>query len=52
MTISTYATGPANLVIPTAGLPVPAACQNEAETRDIDRPQDDNETGPDQHRSS
>jgi hypothetical protein len=30
---------------------VPAACQNGAETRDIDQHQDDNETGPDQHRS-
>jgi hypothetical protein len=32
--------------------PVPAACQNEAETGDIDRHQDDNETGPGQHLSS
>jgi hypothetical protein len=29
--------------------PVPATCQNRAETGDIGRNQDDNETGPDQH---
>jgi hypothetical protein len=33
-------------------LVVPAACQNGAETSDVDQHQDDNETGPDQHRSS
>jgi hypothetical protein len=31
---------------------VPATCQNGAETGDIDRHQDDDETGPDQHCSS
>src|SRR6516165_10796465 len=34
------------------GAAVPAECQNRAETGDIDRHPDDNETGPDQHRSS
>jgi hypothetical protein len=33
-------------------VPVPSACQNGAETGDIDQHQDDSETGPDQHRSS
>ena len=31
---------------------MPVACQNRAEAGVIDRHQDDNETGPDQHRSS
>jgi hypothetical protein len=31
---------------------VPVAFQNEAETGDIDRHQDDGETGPGQHRNS
>jgi hypothetical protein len=34
------------------GVPVPAACQNETKTGDIDQHQDDNEIGPDQRRSS
>ena len=29
---------------------MPATCQNEAKTGDIDQHQDDNETGPDQRR--
>ena len=31
---------------------MPAACQNGAKTGDIDQHQDDDETWPDQHRSS
>jgi hypothetical protein len=31
---------------------VPAACQNEAKSGDIDRHQDDDETGLGQHRNS
>jgi hypothetical protein len=33
-------------------LVVPAVCHIGVETRDIDQRQDDNQTGPEQHRSS